>query len=154
MILNSCYRVYYNKGARLKLFLKCGALLFIKKTIKIRTDKMHELGIVLHVIDEVEALAKENGVQKVTRLTLEIGEVSTVIPSYFTDCFNWAKKKTEYMKDTELKIETIEAVSFCEDCGCRYKTTEYAKICPECGGVNTYLLPGNETNIKDMEVME
>ena len=107
---------------------------------------MHELGIVLHVIDEVEALAKENDVQKVTRLTLEIGEVSTVIPSYFTDCFNW--------KDTELKIETIEAVSFCEDCGCRYKTTEYAKKCPECGSVNTYLLTGNETNIKDMEVME
>lgn len=114
---------------------------------------MHELGIVLHVIDEVEALAKENNVEKVTKLTLEIGEVSTVIPSYFTDCFEWAKKKTEYMKETELKIDIIEAFSVCEDCGCKYKTTEHAKKCPECGGENTYLLTGNETTIKDMEVL-
>ena len=37
---------------------------------------MHELGIVLNVIDRVEEIAKENNVKKVTKLTLEIGEVS------------------------------------------------------------------------------
>ena len=55
---------------------------------------MHELGIVLHVIDQVEELARENNVSKVTRLTLEVGEVSSIVPSYFSDCFEWAKKKT------------------------------------------------------------
>lgn len=64
---------------------------------------MHELGIVLNVIDRVEEIAKENKVKKVTKLTLEIGEVSSIVPSYFSDCFEWAKKKTDYMKDTELK---------------------------------------------------
>ena len=46
---------------------------------------MHELGIVLHVIDQVEELAKENNVSKVTRLTLEVGEVSSLFPSYLSD---------------------------------------------------------------------
>ena len=32
---------------------------------------MHELGIVLNVIDRVEEIAKENNVKKVTKLTLE-----------------------------------------------------------------------------------
>lgn len=64
---------------------------------------MHELGIVLNVIDRVEEIAKENNVKKVTKLTLEIGEVSSIVPSYFSDCFEWAKKKTDYMKDTELE---------------------------------------------------
>lgn len=54
---------------------------------------MHELGIVLNVIDRVEDIAKENNVKKVTKLTLEIGEVSSIVPSYFSDCFEWAKKK-------------------------------------------------------------
>ena len=64
---------------------------------------MHELGIVLHVIDQVEELARGNNVSKVTRLTLEVGEVSSIVPSYFSDCFEWAKKKTEYLKDAELE---------------------------------------------------
>lgn len=70
---------------------------------------MHELGIVLHVIDQVEELAKENNVSKVTHLTLEVGEVSSIVPSYFSDCFEWAKKKTEYMQDTELEMIILEA---------------------------------------------
>lgn len=77
---------------------------------------MHELGIVLHVIDQVEELAKENNVSKVTRLTLEVGEVSSIVPSYFSDCFEWAKKKTEYMQDTELEMIILEGVSYCKDC--------------------------------------
>ncbi len=65
----------------------------ISRLSRTRIDFMHELGIVLHVIDQVEELAKENNVSKVTRLTLEVGEVSSIVPSYFSDCFEWAKKK-------------------------------------------------------------
>ena len=100
---------------------------------------MHELGIVLNVIDRVEEIAKENNVKKVTKLTLEIGEVSSIVPSYFSDCFEWAKKKTDYMKDTELEMII--------------KTTEYAKKCPHCGSDNTYLVTGDEMRIKDIEVI-
>lgn len=88
---------------------------------------MHELGIVLNVIDRVEEIAKENKVKKVTKLTLEIGEVSSIVPSYFSDCFEWAKKKTDYMKDTELEMIILEGLSYCRDCKKTYKTTEYAK---------------------------
>ena len=77
---------------------------------------MHELGIVLNVIDRVEEIAKENNVKKVTKLTLEIGEVSSIVPSYFSDCFEWAKKKTDYMKDTELEMIILEGLSYCRDC--------------------------------------
>ena len=115
---------------------------------------MHELGLVLHVIDQVEELAKENNVSKVTRLTLEVGEVSSIVPSYFSDCFEWAKKKTEYMQDTELEMIILEGVSYCKDCKKTYKTTEYAKKCPHCGSDNTYLVTGNELRIKDIAVVD
>ena len=77
---------------------------------------MHELGIVLNVIDRVEEIAKENKVKEVTKLTLEIGEVSSIVPSYFSDCFEWAKKKTDYMEDTELEMIILEGLSYCRDC--------------------------------------
>lgn len=114
---------------------------------------MHELGIVLHVIDRTEEIAKENKVEKVTRLILEIGEVSSIVPSYFSDCFEWAKKKTEYMQDTELQMIILEGVSYCRHCRKTYKTTEFAKTCPYCGSDDTYLVTGNEMRIKDIEVV-
>ena len=114
---------------------------------------MHELGIVLNVIDRVEEIAKENNVKKVTKLTLEIGEVSSIVPSYFSDFFEWAKKKTDYMKDTELEMIILEGLSYCRDCKKTYKTTEYAKKCPHCGSDNTYLVTGDEMRIKDIEVI-
>lgn len=113
---------------------------------------MHELGIVKHVIEQVEKVAGENGAERVIKLTLEIGEVSSIVPQYFTDCFEWAKKKTKYMRDTELEMIILQGISYCTKCKNTYKTTEHAKICPYCGSDETYLVTGNEMTIKDMVV--
>ena len=114
---------------------------------------MHELGIVAHVIDEVEKVAKENEVEKVVKLTLEVGEVSSVVPDYFTDCFEWAKKKTQFMRECELELIILEGISYCTRCKETYKTTAYGKECPHCGSYETYLVTGNEITIKDIAVL-
>lgn len=113
---------------------------------------MHELGVVFYVIDDVEKVAKENNVQRVHSVTLEVGDVSTVIPEYLMDCWNWAVKKHEILADCELRVERIDAVTYCEDCQKNYSTVEHGKICPYCKSENTYLLKGNEFNIKEIEV--
>ena len=113
---------------------------------------MHELGIVFYVIEEVEKVAKENNVNKVTSLTLEVGEVSSLVPSYFEDAYNWAIKKTTYMKECKLNLVIIEGVSYCKDCKKTFKTTTNGKICPHCKSENTYLVSGSEVNIKDIQV--
>ena len=113
---------------------------------------MHELGIVMNVVEQVEQVAKENGVKRVLKLNLEVGEVSSVVPELFTDCFEWAKKRTEYLKDTKLNLIILQAISYCRDCRKTYETTKYAKVCPYCGGDDTYLVTGSEINIKDIAV--
>lgn len=114
---------------------------------------MHELGIVFYVIDAVEKVAKENKVKKVTSLTLEVGEVSTVVPSYFRECFDWAIKKSEYMKECKLNMVIIEGISYCRNCKQTFKTTEYAKVCPHCHSEDTYLVTGSDVQIKNIEVV-
>ena len=42
-------------------------------------------------------------------------------------------------------------MTLCEDCHSEYETVRYAKICPNCGSEHTYLLRGNEYNIKEIE---
>ena len=115
---------------------------------------MHELGIVMKVVEEAEKAAKENNVLKVKKLTMEIGEVSSVVPDLFRDCFEWAKKRTEHLKETELEMILIKGISYCMDCKKTYDTTKYAKICPHCGSEKTYLVTGDEITIKGMEVLD
>ncbi len=113
---------------------------------------MHELGVVFHVIDECEKIAEQNKVNHIDSVTIELGTVSGVIDKYLVDCWNWAVSKHENMTKCELKIEKIKAITHCEDCGKDYNTIIYGKTCPHCQSSNTYLLQGNEFNIKEMEV--
>ncbi|MBR4470316.1 MAG: hydrogenase maturation nickel metallochaperone HypA [Erysipelotrichaceae bacterium] len=113
---------------------------------------MHELGVVFHVIDEIEDLAKENDVKHVNSVTLQIGTVTGIVPDYLIDCWNWAVQKHEVMTDCILHIEKIEAITHCESCGKDYNTIIYGKTCPYCQSEDTYLLQGNEFMIKEMEV--
>ena len=115
---------------------------------------MHELGVVFHIIDDLKEVAVNNEISEITKVVLELGEVSTVIDSYLTDCWKWAVKKEDLLKNSELVIEKINAVTYCEDCKETYETVKYAKVCPNCGSKHTYLIQGNEFNIKQIEVPE
>lgn len=113
---------------------------------------MHELGVVFHVIKTVEEVARENDITEIKSVILEIGEVSTVIEDYLRKCWKWSvEKKSELLKETELIVEKIKAITFCEDCEKTYETVEFGKKCPYCGSVKTYLVTGNEFNIKEIE---
>lgn len=115
---------------------------------------MHELGVVFHCIQEINEIAKENNIKRINSVTIQLGEVSLVLPYYFEDCWNWAVKKETILKDAKLHIEKIDALTHCEDCGNNYETVKYAKVCPSCGSENTYLLQGNEIMIKEIEILD
>lgn len=113
---------------------------------------MHELGVTFHVMDHLEKVAKENKASKICKVTLELGEVSTVIESYLQSCWKWACAKRPLFEDCELVVETLPAITFCEGCEKTYSTVTHGKICPHCGSGETYLLQGNEFNMKEIEV--
>ena len=46
---------------------------------------MHELGIIVHITKTLQNVAKENNLSEIGSVTLEIGEVSTIVPDYLTD---------------------------------------------------------------------
>lgn len=114
---------------------------------------MHEMGIVFYIAKKVEQVAAENNVEKVNRVVVQIGEVSTVIGDYLTDCWDWNAKRSPVLDGAKLEIENIEAITYCEDCEKTYRTVDYGKTCPYCQSGNTYLIQGNETEIKEIEVL-
>ncbi len=111
---------------------------------------MHELGIVMNVLEQVDAVAAENRAEKVLKVTMEVGEVSSIVPELFIDAFNWAKKKTGFLREADLEMIIIEGRTYCQSCGETYKTTDQGKQCPHCGSFETYLLTGDQVVIKDI----
>ena len=112
---------------------------------------MHELGIVYHIIRDVENVARANGVSRISSVTLLLGEVSGVVPDLLLDAWRWAADKKLITQGAELIVEPVEAVTHCEACGHDYATVEHGKTCPHCGSGETYLLQGQEVMIKQIE---
>lgn len=113
---------------------------------------MHELSIVFYIIDDVKKVATENDVRHVQKVTMDIGEVSTVIPYQLEDCWKWAIRKEPLLADCALEILTVPAVTYCEDCHQEYPTVAHGKVCPHCGSEHTYLLRGDEVEIRSIAV--
>ena len=111
---------------------------------------MHEMGIVLNLAKKLEITAKENDLKRIGSVTLSVGEVSGIMTDYFTDCWDYFKVRHEILKDSELILNTIPAVTYCTGCRKEYQTVQYGRICPYCGSGETFLIKGNECIIKEI----
>lgn len=109
------------------------------------------MGIVIHLAKSLNEMAEENHITKYGSVTLQIGEVSGIVNDLFLDFWNYYREKQPLLQECEMKIETIEAVTHCDDCGKDYPTVKYGRTCPYCNSEKTWLITGNETIIKEVE---
>ena len=91
---------------------------------------MHEMGIILHMANMLDETAKEQNLTKIG---------------------NYFKVKHPVLAESELKLVTIPAVTFCGNCGKTYETVKYGKECPYCHSGETWLVDGNQCVIKEIE---
>ena len=76
---------------------------------------MHELGLTDALLRMVRDVAEKEQLTHVEKITLEIGELSGVVPRYMSDCWTAVVDGTEY-QDTALVIETVPGIASCMDC--------------------------------------
>ncbi len=112
---------------------------------------MHEMGIVFHLSKTLRETAEEQQLTKIGKITLQVGEVSGIMTDYFVDCWNYFKNRYPLLAESELVLETLPAVTWCDSCKQTYETVKYGKTCPFCGSGETWLLKGNECIIKEIE---
>lgn len=112
---------------------------------------MHELGIVFHMIETLEKVGQANELTHISKVALNLGEVSGVLPDYLQDCWRWAANRSDLLQGAELVVTTVEAVTVCNACGRTYGTVAHGRTCPHCGSPDTVLLHGNEVEIDTIE---
>lgn len=111
---------------------------------------MHEMGIVTHLAKTLDETARKNGIRRIGSVVLQVGEVSGIMTDYFGECWDYFKVRSPFLEESELILETIPAVTFCDHCKKTYPTVRYGRECPYCHSGETWLLRGNECMIKEI----
>ena len=113
---------------------------------------MHELGILYHVVEKLDEIKEAEKLSIIDSVTLEVGELSAVVPSFLEECWPAAVYKTTYV-DTKLIIESIEGIVNCKSCYKNYNLMKANGVCPHCGEEKSTLVSGDEFNIKEICAM-
>lgn len=111
---------------------------------------MHELGITENIVAIVAE--KAQGIP-VKRVTLEIGQLSAILPDAIRFCFDVCSKGT-VLEGSTLEILEIEGIGQCLACSQRIPLSEPYGICDRCGSPHLTIIQGEELKIKEMEVMD
>jgi len=110
---------------------------------------MHELSVCFEVIRQLNELVAENKLTEVQSITLEIGELSSMIPKYMEECFPAAVDGTMF-ENTKLEIEVIPGLGKCNSCSQMYQLLPVDGVCPQCGKKDFQVVSGTEFNIKEI----
>ncbi len=113
---------------------------------------MHELGIMQNIVDTVQNYAKENNIKEVSKVILEIGRISGVVPEALEFCFDVCINDT-VLEGAKLEIDRVAAVGKCKKCEEKFDLIENNFSCPVCSGNNWDMISGRELIIKGLEVI-
>ncbi len=69
------------------------------------------MGIILHLAKTLEEDAKAQDIEKILRVTVQVGEVSGIVTDYFVDCWNYFRRRHPVLETAELTIEASADVS-------------------------------------------
>lgn len=108
---------------------------------------MHELGITQNIVAIVTEYAQ--GVP-VTRVTLEIGQLSAILPDAIRFCFDVCAKGT-LLEGSTLEIIEVAGRGKCRHCGHETNLDIPYGICEACDSIELDIIAGQELKIKEME---
>ena len=107
---------------------------------------MHELGITRNIV----AIAAEHAEgAKVQRITLEIGQLTAIMPDAIRFCFDVCAQGT-VLEGASLEILERPGIGKCQACGQQVEMSQPFGIC-DCGSTHLDIIQGQELTLKEME---
>jgi len=111
---------------------------------------MHELSLAEHVLHSMIDYTQKNNV-KISKIHLQIGELSTIVAESLTFSFDIVKTNT-LLENTELEIHFEKGMAKCKNCQKEQEISKYATPCSFCGHAYLDILSGNQMLIHSIEL--
>lgn len=113
---------------------------------------MHELSIVLSIIESAEEQVRKHQAKRVESIDLAIGDLAG-IERHALD-FAWeAAAPDTVLAGAQRNIRSIPARARCMDCGHEFPVRELYEACPKCGEYLTEIVQGRELKIQSMTLI-
>lgn len=109
---------------------------------------MHELGLTQEIIALVAERARG---RRITRVVLEIGRLSAILPDAIRFCFDLCAEETPAEGATLDIIET-PGLARCRACGAEFAIDRPFGQCA-CGECDLQFIEGTEMRVREMEVV-
>jgi hydrogenase nickel incorporation protein HypA/HybF len=114
---------------------------------------MHELAIAEALVSGVtDKLGAEPEIERVTRVIVEIGRLSGVVPDAVRFSFEVCAQGTP-LENAALEIVEIEGMGRCRACGAEVAIGGPWAECGRCGDGRVEIVRGQELRIKGIEVI-
>jgi len=116
---------------------------------------MHELGLMNSMLKTAKnALEGQlRPEEKVTKLVLEVGELTGAVPAYLKTAYDSLKKDTIF-ENCELETIYMPGTVKCKECGETFAARKNNFTCPKCKGIDLSFVTGKELVIKEIIVEE
>jgi hydrogenase nickel incorporation protein HypA/HybF len=114
---------------------------------------MHELSIAHSIISLADNALSEKCKGVVTRVDLEVGELSGIEIESLEMAFSVIKTDT-FLENAKLNIQVIKGKAACAKCKTIFPLHAYGKCCPECNSYSIKVVRGTELRLLDIVVDE
>lgn len=111
---------------------------------------MHEVSVILEVLEIVEKDAKENNLKSIDKITLQVGEFTCIEESSLQFAFE-SMKKESICEHAKLLIKKIKAISYCDNCKEEFEVSYTNKLCPKCNNFSFNIIKGYELYLESIE---
>ena len=112
---------------------------------------MHELSIAISIVDLAVEQAKLASARTVSEVELDIGVLSGIECEALEFALGVATRDT-ILEETRFKINRVEPLAECPDCGNLYIPEGMFSHCPQCKKSGIRLLRGTEMQVKSLLV--
>ena len=111
---------------------------------------MHGIGISEDILKIVKKRAKEEGLTKVSKLKIKIGEMYMVGEEEILKTFDMVSKGT-IAEGASLKVDVVPIAIKCSECDKIIKGNQFSLSCPNCNSMNLDVLSGEELIVEGIE---
>ncbi len=106
-------------------------------------EVMHEMSIAQALLNLAMEEAQKHHLTRVTRLTVQVGEMAAVIPEVLSFSFSILTPHT-LLEGATMEIEVVPIVAQCPHCHILFEVEHLNFRCPDCGVVSDTVLSGQE----------
>jgi len=112
---------------------------------------VHELSVCLSLLQQVDAIARERGAARVTRIELKVGPLSGVEADLLRNAYPLAAAGT-VAEHAELQISEAPIKVRCNTCGAESEAQANRLLCGSCGDFRTTVVSGDEMILQSVEL--